>query len=276
MLRIGQDTWHLSLQVKVGSSTNTAKHARGEHTYIGKNLRVAQTDVKRLATTHGETAHGATFAVFSDTVGLLHKRYHILQQLAAESLHALPTVTATETAVTRTDVTVGAYHNHRRCLACGNQVVHNLSGATLLHPSAMVLAATVLDIDHWIVILVFLIACGGVDHQWAPRLVNLGIIIHSVHFAMGHIFHLEVFHACLGDVDGARPTAATKERLASGVGYRHTVDNQEIIVEPWHLGLGGHCPRATFGFRHVILGPAQVYLHALCLWRIHAEHHAVV
>ena len=129
----------------------------------------------------------------------------------------------------------------------------------------MVLATAMLDIHHGIVALAGIVAGRRIDHQRTPCLFHLTIIMHGAHLAMRHILHLEVVHALFRNIDGTRPSAAAIERRAGRISYRHTVDNQRIIVESRHLRLRGHSPDASLAFVHIVLRATDVDLHLLCL-----------
>ena len=133
-----------------------------------------------------------------------------------------------------------------------------------------------LDIHHGIRLLALVITCRRIDHQRAPCFFHIRVIMNGAHLTMPDILHLEVVHARLGNLDGTRPAAAAVERLAGWIGHRHTVDDQRIVVESWHLRLRRHRPCASLIFGHVVLRTAQVHLHLLRLRRAYGELHAVV
>ena len=93
---------------------------------------------------------------------------------------------------------------------------------------------------------------------------------------MRHILDLKYIHTLLLDLDSACPSAATIERLACGIGHRHIVNKEVIVVESGHLRLGGNGPCAVIALGHIVFGAAQVNLHVLCLRSLNAEHHAVI
>ena len=140
----------------------------------------------------------------------------------------------------------------------------------------MILTTAVLDIDHGIVLTALVVAGRRVDHQRTPRLVDLREIPYAADLTARHVLHLEVVRPCLLDLDGTRPAATAIECLTGGIGHRHAVDNQEIVVESGHLRFGGHRPCAVIGLLHVVLRATEVDLNELGLRGSHAEHHAVV
>ena len=82
----------------------------------------------------------------------------------------------------------------------------------------MILTATMLDIDHRVVLLALIVTRRGIDHQRTPRLIDLGVIMNGTHLAVRHILHLEVIHPSLNNLNGTRPAAAAVECLAGRVG----------------------------------------------------------
>ena len=66
----------------------------------------------------------------------------------------------------------------------------------------MILAAAMLDINHRIVLRAIVVTRRRIDHQRAPRLFHLTIIMYDAHLPMLYGLHLEVVHALLGNLDG--------------------------------------------------------------------------
>ena len=93
-----------------------------------------------------------------------------LRTCTRSTLRALTATEAEATLLTRTTgvQTIVHHDDTRNSLALGNQVIHNLCRPALLHPTMMILAATMLDIHHRISIMALTIACWCIDQQWAP------------------------------------------------------------------------------------------------------------
>ncbi len=155
-LGIGKDSGALFLKVEIGRTRYAAEHSRGKNADVGKHIRRKQANVERLPSTHRQTAHCAVFRLGFGSVVLIDERHNVLNHLGAERLHTLCRIDRTA-CTARLNVAVGAHHNHWHGLAGGNQIVENVGQTPLLHPTTMVFAATVLNVNHWITVFALVV-----------------------------------------------------------------------------------------------------------------------
>ena len=88
------------------------------------------------------------------------------------------------------DVAVGEYHNHRLCLALGNQVVENLGSTAEFEPGILISSDSVKDIKHRVAGLAArVVACRGVNAQPAVKSSGRAVIPYLCHCSVRNILN---------------------------------------------------------------------------------------
>ena len=129
------------------------------------------------------------------------------------------------------------HHDEGHRLAFGDQVVQDLGSVALGGPADFVLGIAVLQIQDGIALAgIVLVFRGQVDVAAAHALRGLGPVVLLLDGALGHVLDLPEIHVGRGDLDAAAPAAGAEEGDGPGIGQRHAVHVQLVIVEAHVLG----------------------------------------
>ena len=116
------------------------------------------------------------------------------------------------------NIAVGHHDDEGPGFACGDQVVHDQAGVTLVAPAGFIFPAAVLQIQHRITLgLIFFIIRRSVNEAAESGIGAFGIVEGLPQLTVGHILEgIEVL-VLGGDFDAAAPAAAAVEVQAAGV-----------------------------------------------------------
>ena len=182
---------------------------------------------------------------------------HDFIERIAVGAHTLTVVTTAERSL---DIAALHDDNHGNSLARGNQVVHDVLHAALLAPTRLILAHTVLQVEHRILLLALLVFCGRIDHGMAPFVAGVGIVVDAAHLSVGNALlrTVVIAFATLGNLNAACFAVAAEEGLGGGVDEVDTIDIHEIVVEARHKRVGDSHEVAFAIGLHVIFLAADV------------------
>ena len=134
-----------------------------------------------------------------------------------------------------------------------NQVIHDLSGVTLLSPAVLVLTHTMLQIEYREFLGGIGEILGGQIYMATTHLLRVGRPVEDLtHRALRHVLHLPEIHVVGRNLNTASPTAGAIVVQTIRIGHVGTVDVQLIVVEALVLRLGCTSPYAVLVFLHLI------------------------
>src|ERR1700682_1839228 len=127
----------------------------------------------------------------------------------------------------------------------------------LPNPSCLVLAATLLQIEHRIAKLALRIVIRRqIDQRMSPGASNLRVVPNLTHLPMGYILRRIIGGAWLRDFYAACEPAASEVRLSPGIADVRTVNVQGVIVEAGNERNRSDGPEPIRLFLHINLRSA--------------------
>ena len=174
-----------------------------------EHLGTCQRDGVRLHAAHRQACHGAVVLVGQCAEVGIHIGHQFVAQHLLECLDTAHTIAALATGPeSLVGHAVGADNDERLDFAFGNEVVHDEVGVALGHPSPLVLAPAVLEVEHRISHLGFVAVVGGrgID-KCAPQAVGaLGPEQDLLYETVGNITLLVEGCIVCGNLYAALPT----------------------------------------------------------------------
>ncbi len=197
----------------------------------------------------------------------------VVEQHGIERVAVGVAVAATERCL---DVAALHHHNHRHGVALVDGVVHDVLHVALFAPTRLVLAHTVLQVEHWVAFLAVglqVIFCRRVDHGMAPRLLFVAVVVEAAHLTGGHtlLWAVVVAFRTFGHFYAARLAAAAEESLRSRVDEVDAAYVHKVVVEAHHERVRHGSPTALAVALHVIFLAADVEHHTGGIGRFHIE-----
>ena len=187
---------------------------------------------------------------------------------------------------------VGHHDDHRLGLALGDQVVHDLAGASEYDPLVLVAAAAVKQVEHGIALVAVLIAVGGVDVHAPVLAYAVGVVPARGEGSVGDVLHgVEVSLSAAYEEHVVHGSEVTVYVGVVGVDGGDAVNHEHIAVELGLQRLGGVFPEAVLALDHVDepgsdhasdgvvghhVGEVTGYLHAVRLGGDETEGHRIV
>ena len=165
-------------------------------------------------------------------------------------------------------ITALHYHNHRLSLAFGNEIIHDVLHIALMAPARLVLSHSVLQIEHWIaLVLIGFIFCRRINHGSAELALRCSIVRYRTNLTLCYslLRTIVVAFGSLRNLQTTRLSAAAEIGFAGWIYYLYTIHIQEIIVEAYYQWVRNTIPVAIQILLHRILLSADVEDYLLCL-----------
>ena len=245
-----------------------------EGSEVRELIEVRQHHIEGLVTTPRESCHGAVLTVALRTEVGIDVRNQIVQQYRIErvtiGLHCL---SLSERSL---DVTALHHHDHRHSLTAGDSVIHDVLHISLLAPSCLILAHTMLQVEHRIAFLLELlqlILCRCIDHGMAPSLLLVAEVVDAAHLTVRNTLlrTVVVTFAALGNLNTTCLAVTAEERLRSRIDEVHATDIHEIVVEALYQRIGDSHPATLTVVLHIILLVTDVEHHLLGIRSVQVE-----
>ena len=168
------------------------------------------------------------------------------------------------------------HDDHRDGFLGGDHIVHNIVELALGAPTSLVLARSVEQVEHGILLVGLQVIVGReIDVAGPPGLGKLGPVFLDTDLSVRYFLLEVIVHAGLGYLDAAGPVARAEEETAVRVGDPDAVDGEGIIVESRDDGVCRDGPETVLTLSHRII-TAEVYGYALGLGSRDAELDAEV
>ena len=212
-----------------------------------------QPDVERLHAAHGKPGHGAVIPFRFGPVSFVHKRNEIIHEhLVQGGKHGIE-IAGRATAAGRTHrigsltgfpgIAVRHDDEHRPRLLFRYQIIHDVCHVALDRPAALIFAAAVLEIEHWITgCRISLIVGRRIDKNAPPALRGPGKITPLAHLPMRHVLRLPPVLARRGNLDAAGHAAHAVERLGGRITHIRPVHEERVVMKSQRDGTEGDRP----------------------------------
>lgn len=255
----------------------TGSHEQGtaESTDVGEKVEMLQRDLQRLVSPPRETRHGTVVTIVLRAERLLHIRHQILEHHILERGAKLVTLLTTLSAMDIAAIAIVHHYYHRLATTAGNGIVHDVGHEALLMPSTFVLAHTMLQIEHRVLLIgIGLVFSGGVDVTSSGFALHAGEVLAFSHLSMIDTLLVGIVSGifrALWYLQSTRNASATIESVGTRIGHLYTIYPKKIIVEAYHQRVCSDRPCAVGVFRHGVFAAADVRHHLFRLWGAQLE-----
>ncbi len=233
---------------------------------VGEHVEMRQRCLERLVSSPRQSCHRTVFAVGFGAERTVYHRDEVFQNNIIKSCAIQSPLFVYILSGTRLErsfhISAIHHHEHRHTLTGCNQIVHNMIHLSLSAPAGFIFTHAMLQIQYRIALLrMNFILCRCVHHATTELFLRFGVIRTGTNLPVRYLLRTIIIPLLtFRDFDATCHTAATEERIAGRICYRHPVCNQEIIMESYRQRVGRCRPESSGIFPHIILLSATIHL----------------